>query len=420
MRLKIANPCQKTGAYGSFVNDDRKTYETFTYSHSYISIIQPLFPDSGVRKEKSMQKSKLQFWTLEILMIVGILYISTKISFLFHPIFIFASTLFFPILISGFLYFLLNPVVTFSAKYKIPRTVGILILYVIFIGVIALLSALVGPHLTRQISDLINNIPEYFTQLKEFVENLSESAFFQWVQTQDYVNIDKIEEAVTSYVSGIPKAFTNGLSGVLSVVTNITLVIATVPFLLFYMLKDGHKMPNAIVRFLPQSYRDEGLAILKDMNKTLASYIQGQLLVSLSVGTLATIGYFIIGLPYALILGIVVAITNIIPYVGPFLGAAPAVIIALFNSPLLALLTIVVIVIAQQVEGNVLSPLIIGKQLDTHPATIIILLLVAGNLAGILGMILAVPVYAVSKTLMINLVRLFRLHRKHQLEESVE
>ncbi|WAA11922.1 AI-2E family transporter [Fervidibacillus halotolerans] len=367
-----------------------------------------------------MQKSKVQFWTLEILMIVGIIYISTKISFLFEPIFVFVSTLFFPILISGFLYFILNPIVTFANKYKVPRTVGILILYVLFIGLITLVSALVGPYLARQISDLINNIPNYFNQLKDFVTELSRSPFFEWVQTQNYVTIDKIEETVTNYVSGISKAFTSSLSGVFNVVTNITLVIATVPFLLFYMLKDGHKLPNAIVRFLPTSYRNEGLTILKDMNKTLASYIQGQLLVSLSVGTLATIGYFIIDLPYALVLGIIVAVTNIIPYLGPFLGAAPAVIIGLFDSPLLAMWAVVVVVIAQQIDSNLLSPLIIGKQLDTHPATIIILLLVAGNLAGILGMILAVPVYAVSKTLVINLVRLYRLHRKHQLEERIE
>ena len=116
-------------------------------------------------------------------------------------------------------------------------------------------------------------------------------------------------------------------------------------------------------------------------------------------------------------MALIVAVTNIIPYVGPFLGGAPAVLIALFDSPTKALLVIVVITIAQQLEGNVLSPLILGKKLDTHPATIIILLLVAGNLAGILGMILAIPTYAVSKTIILNFVNFLRL-RKSTIEKE--
>lgn len=377
---------------------------------------------SSIIQRKVIQnvKSRLQFWTLEILMIVAIIYISTKISFLYQPIIIFVSTLFFPILISGFLYFLFNPLVTWLEKKKVPRTVGILFIYALTAGLIILFISLVGPVIAAQVRELIGNLPAYFSQLQDRFEDFSESKFFQWMLNQDYITLGKIEGAVTKYVSALPSAVTNSISGIMNIVTNITLVIATVPFLLFYMLRDGHKMPGAIVRFLPPSYRDEGLAILKDMTNTLSSYIQGQITVSLCVGTLATIGYFMIGLPYALILGILVAITNIIPYLGPFLGAAPAVIIGLFDSPLLAILAVAVVTIAQQIDSNFLSPLIISSKLNTHPATIIILLLVAGNLAGILGMILAVPVYAVSKTLVLNMARLIRLHRKHRKEAKPE
>ena len=173
-----------------------------------------------------------------------------------------------------------------------------------------------------------------------------------------------------------------------------------------------------ISKFIPSSYRKEGLKTLKETGETLAIYINGQVTVALFVGTLAFIGYVIIDLPYALVKALIVAITNIIPYVGPFLGGAPAVLIALFDSPTKALLVVVVITIAQQLEGNVLSPLILGKKLDTHPATIIILLLVAGNLAGILGMILAIPTYAVSKTIILNFVNFLRL-RKSTIEKEL-
>lgn len=366
-----------------------------------------------------MPKSRLQFWTLEILLIVGIIYLLTKISFLFEPIFVFASTLFFPILISGFLFFLFNPIVVLLEKYKVPRTLGILLLYVAFITLISFFIGIVGPIISRQIMDFFNAIPIYIKDLRMMLNNFADTKAFHWIVTQEYVSLEKIEDTLTSFLSQLPDAFSTSISSIISLITNVTLTLVTVPFLLFYMLKDGHKMPHAIVKFLPGSYRNEGLQILRNTSNTLASYIQGQITVAFFVGTLAFIGYLIIDLPYALILAIVVSITNIIPYVGPFLGAAPAVIIGFFDSPTTGLLAIIVIFIAQQIEGNLLSPLIIGKKLDTHPATIIILLLVAGNLAGILGMILAIPVYAVVKTLVLNITSLIKLHRLAKQNEQM-
>lgn len=364
-----------------------------------------------------MANSKLQFWLIQVLLIVAIIYLCTKISFIFEPIFVFVSTLFFPILISGFLYFIFNPIVSLLEKYKFPRSIGILLLYIFFIGFIAVISAFVGPILTKQITELINNIPFYAKEIQKLTNEIEKTTAFQWIQSQNYFSLEQIGQTFSKFMSDLPSKLTNGVASIVSIITNVTLTIVTVPFLLFYMLKDGHKLPHAIVRFLPVSYRDEGLAILKDTSKTLSAYIQGQMTVALLVGLIAWIGYLIIGLPYSLILALVVSITNIIPYVGPFLGAAPAVIIGFFDSPMMALLAILVVVIAQQIESNLLSPLIIGKQLDTHPVTIIIILLVAGNLAGIMGMILAVPVYAVTKTFVLNIVSLIRLHSRHKITE---
>lgn len=374
------------------------------------------------RKEyTALFKSKLQFWTLEILLIVAIIYILTKISFLFDPVVVFMSTLFFPLLIAGFLYFLFNPLVSIvHNKLKVPRTIGIIILYLLFIGLLVFLIATVVPIITRQIKELINDIPFFINEIQLFIEEVIHSEAFHWVQTQQYVEIDQIMNSLSSYLTAIPSTITGSISGLFGVITNMAVVVVTVPFLLFFLLKDGHKLPNAIMRFIPSSYRKEGLLILKDTTDTLAAYIQGQMIVSLCVGTLSYIGYLIIGLDYALILAIAVALTNIIPYLGPILGAAPAVIVAMFESPLMVGLVIIVAVIAQQIESNLISPLVIGKRLDTHPATIIIILLVAGNLAGVLGMILGVPVYAVCKTIVLNIVRLIKLHRNYKKELEAE
>lgn len=364
-----------------------------------------------------MTKSKFQYWLLQILLILTIIYVSTKITFLFQPIGIFFTTIFFPILITGFLFFLLNPIVNFLQRKKVPRILAILIIYVVFIGLIALVIGNLVPAISKQITALSNELPTYVDKTMKFFENVTKSSEYQWVMVEQKELIEKGEQKLIEFANTLPDRITSGISGFLSVVTNIAIILVTVPFLLFYMFKDGHKFPKAVSRFFPVPYREEGMSILRETGETLSNYIQGQVTVALAVGTLAFIGYLIIDLPYALVMALIVAFTNIIPYIGPILGGAPAVIVALFDSPGKALLVILVILIAQQIEGNVLSPLILGKSLDTHPATIIIILLVAGNLAGVLGMVLAVPFYAVVKTIIINIAKFIRAKNKVAKEE---
>ncbi|MCE4051220.1 AI-2E family transporter [Bacillus sp. Au-Bac7] len=358
-----------------------------------------------------MTKKKFHYWLLQVLIIVAIIYVCTKISFLFQPVAVLFSTLFFPIIITGFLYFLLNPIVNFLQKYKVPKTLAIIIIYVVVIGLIILAIGSVIPMISKQITELFSNIPNYADQAIRFFNDLNDTKQYKWLLNQEYVTMSDITAKLNDFAQTIPSSITNSISTIISTMTNITVTIVTVPFLLFYSFKDGNKFPAALSRFFPASYRKEATKILKDTGETLAAYIQGQVMVALFVGTLALIGYWIIGLDYALVMALIVAVTNIIPYVGPLIGGAPAVIIALFTSPTQALLVIIVITIAQQIEGNILSPLILGKRLDTHPATIIVLLLVAGNLAGILGMILAVPTYAVAKTIVLNINRFLKARK---------
>lgn len=365
-----------------------------------------------------MSKKKFQYWLIQILLILTIVFVSTKITFLFAPIGVFFSTIFFPILITGFLYFLLNPVVNFLQRRKVPRILGILIIYVVFFGLIVLAFGNLVPTITKQFTALGNALPGYANQTLEFFEDIAQSSEFKWIQNEQNELLETIEQRLIEFANTLPNRITGGLSQFIGVIADIAVILVTVPFLLFYMFKDGHRFPNAISKFLPSEYRQEGLNILKETGETLSAYIQGQVTVALAVGTLAFIGYLIIDLPFALVMALIVAVTNIIPYVGPILGGAPAVIVALFDSPTKALLVIIVILAAQQIEGNVLSPLILGKSLDTHPATIIILLLAAGNLAGVLGMVLAIPTYAVVKTVVINVVKFLKAKKKADL--SVE
>lgn len=356
-------------------------------------------------------KSKAHFWTLEVLMVVTIIFICTKISFLFQPIGIFISTLFFPILIALFLYFMFNPVLVFLENKKVPRNLAILLLYIFLIALIAVAVGFVVPTLSHQLMDLVKNMPTYIQVGKEYITDLSHHRLFEWLTSQNYVSLDVLEKSALNYLKEIPDTLTSSATVLVGIITNVALIIFTVPFILFYMFKDGHKFPGAAVRFLPEAYHEEGRHVLKEMNETLAAYIQGQSMVCLFVGAFTFVGYLIIGMPYAFVLGVVAAVTNIIPNLGPFIGAAPAVIVGLFVSPMQALWVIVIVTIVQQFESNILSPRIMSEKLNIHPLTVIVLILGVGNFAGIIGMILAVPTYAVTKTVVLNVVRLFQLKK---------
>lgn len=362
----------------------------------------------------------MQFWLIQILLITSIIYVSTKISFIFQPIGVFISTVFFPILITGFLYFLLNPVVDFLHRKKVPRVLAILIIYVVVGGLLVLAIGNLVPAVSKQATELANDLPDLANKTTDYFYNIVRSSEFKNFRVEQQNTIDSVQQRLIEYANTLPNSLTNGLMGFLGVVTNIAIILVTVPFLLFYMFKDGHRFPQAVSKLIPKEYREEGLKILKETGETLSAYIQGQVTVASVVGILAFIGYMIIDLRYALIMALIVAFTNIIPYVGPIIGGAPAVLVGFFDSPTKALLVVVVILVAQQIEGNLLSPLILGKTLDTHPATIIIILLAAGNLAGILGMVLAVPTYAVIKTIILNLVRFLRARKRASMSVDVK
>lgn len=144
------------------------------------------------------------------------------------------------------------------------------------------------------------------------------------------------------------------------------------------------------------------------MDRTIATYIQGQMLVCLILGILLFIGYSIIGLNYSLVLAVFGMFTNVIPFLGPFIAVIPALLVALFQEPILVVYVAVVTLIAQQLEGNVISPNVMGKTLNIHPLTIIVLVLTAGSLVGIVGVIFAIPLYSIVKVIVINIVKIYR------------
>lgn len=369
-------------------------------------------------------KARLMFWTLELLLLALLIWACTQIQFLFEPIGTFISTLFAPILIAGFLFYLLNPLVNLLMKIKVKnhqvsRTFAVAIVFLLLIAIIVSALSFLIPNILNQVEQLIQNMPEYIKSFQRFLTKvLQQKNLPPWIVdlTKD-VDIDaytkEIEESLSGFAKNFMMSITSSIGSIIGMVTSVTVTIVTVPFMLFYMLKDGHKLVPTVTGIFSEKQANRIGELLEKMSETISKYISGQAIECLFVGTCTAIGYGIVGVPFALLIGIFAGITNMIPYIGPYIGLLPALILALSNSVRQTILVIIVCVVVQQIDGNLIYPNVIGKSLDIHPLTIIIILLVAGNLAGLLGMLLAVPVYAVIKVIVIYIYDIIMLNHEN-------
>lgn len=347
---------------------------------------------------------------LLVLLLIGLnIMVLSKISFIFHPVAVLLKTVILPIILTGIVYYLLNPIVDFLERHKVGRLQSILLLYVLIIGIIAVLLTLVIPVIRQQIMDLVTNFPAYSEMIRVQVEHLMGSKLIN--QIQESINFDPQEMIRT--VSEKASTFLNktwtGIGGVLGNIIEVVLAIVTVPFILFYLLKDGKKLPGFILGFVPTKLRGETSRVMNEMNHQISSYIRGQIIVSFCIGVLLFIGYIIIGLKYSLILAVIAAFTSVVPYLGPAIAITPALIVAAVTSPMMLLKMIFVWTVVQLIEGKFISPQVMGKTLKIHPITIIFVILTSGNLFGIVGVLLAVPGYAVLKVVVSHIYRWFKV-----------
>lgn len=359
----------------------------------------------------------LLFSIVIILLLGCTVFIYDKISFIFEPLHVLFEVIILPGVLGAILFYLLRPALKLLVKWKVPRALGILILYIAVIALLTLLVVLVFPFLRDQFTNLAQDFPVVLMSLANdllaFLNNSQFDEFFEKINfdynqivtdfTDDFVNT--VKDALTSLASTVA----SGITGFVSTVTGIVLSIVIVPFITFYLLYEGEKMPRFILRLFPPRMREEIGEVLHDMDKQISSYIQGQILVSFCIGIMMTIGFLIIGMPYALLLGFLAMITSVVPYLGPVIAATPAAIIAIVNSPWLVVKLIIVWTIVQLIEGKFISPQIMGKSLSIHPITIIFVLLTAGSLFGVPGVILGLPGYALIKVLITHTYRLFKV-----------
>ncbi|WP_282019806.1 AI-2E family transporter [Planomicrobium okeanokoites] len=359
-------------------------------------------------------------FTLIALVLIGlIIFIFREVSFIFNPLSVFMQTVVLPVTLAMILYYLLRPVLRLLERFRIKRIWGILIIFMGVVGLLTLVTFLILPFLREQLQMLIEEFPQYFMQLLTDIDAFLRTSFVGDYYTGSNFDIDQLMETLPDNLAGILQdvvaSIITGITGFLSTITSFVLSIVIVPFILFYLLKDGEKLPEYILKLLPPRLRDDTREVFGEADRQLSAYIQGQLIVAFLIGVMVFIGFLIIGMKYALLLGVLAMFTSVVPYIGPAIAITPAVIIALVTSPFMLVKLAIVWTVVQLVEGNIISPQVMGKTLFIHPVTIIFVLLTAGSLFGVAGVILGIPAYAILRVLVSHIFKLFkRRYNKHE------
>ncbi len=310
-----------------------------------------------------------------------------------------------PFLIALIVTYILLPIVDYGEGKGLSRGQAIAATYVALLILGGLLSVYVVPILLSEINRLITNLPTY---VEEIQRSLFEAEGYysrinippsirDAVEQSLETNLGRIEEHAASILSGLVTGVVGFFGGLFNLILG--------PVLAAYMLKDFHEAKSALERVFAPQKREQVRAFLADVDHVMSGFFHGRLIVSLIVGIVTAIMLGIIGVRFAVILGVVAGLTNLIPYFGPFIGAIPALLLAAFQSLSVLVQVGILYVVVQQLDGFVITPKIVGRRIGLHPLGVIFGVMAGGVLFGFWGLFLGVPAAALIKVCVDHLIR---------------
>ncbi len=329
--------------------------------------------------------------------IVGVVIVGWGVLWLLGRI----SSALVPFIMAGIVVLLLRTPVARLRRRGMSRAAAVAVCYLVGIGVLTILGSFVFPAVGAQIAEFLDKFPTYYASAQDF-----------WVQMQNQFSAIVIptwaEQAITDVSASITAQFSvwskSLASGVVTAGGAAASFVFNIVFALviaFWALKDLPAMREELIGLFGERRRAEVEMIVATVLRVLGGYIRGQGIISLVTGLLTTIGLAVLGVPYALVLGLITGVLNVIPYVGAVVAGLIAAIVGAFQGPWVALAAIGVAVAAQQVTDLFITPRVMSEQVDLHPVLVIFSLLVGGSLMGFWGLIVAIPIAAIVKGLFV-------------------
>lgn len=352
-----------------------------------------------------MKRSKLieSLITLALIFLIILLFSVTR-EFL-SPLYSVIMSLIVPLILAIYIFYAFRPIRDKLAQWTKKPGLAAVLTFILFIAITVGLFYVTFTMIYDQAASFFSDFDV------KALASYSQSDFYkqvnEYVPLNDY--IAKFEGWLQGFAGDVPRLLANGLSNIGAVGSLILLMVLG----LFYLLKDEDDAVKAIHYLARGKYYDRIMDVLSQIHKTLETYISGQILVACILGVLMFIGYTIIGLKYKLSLAAIALVFNFIPFIGPFLGAAPAVLVGLTMGGGMVVKVVVVSILVQQLEGNVITPNIMGNKLDIHPFVVIVAVMICANLFGVLGALIASPLYMCLK-IIIKGIRNERYDNKNQ------
>ena len=295
-----------------------------------------------------------------------------------------------PVFLGLFLAYLLAPAVRFFESRGLGPLPAIIAVYLLLMAVVLSLGVFVLPQGVAQLEKLIRGLPEYIEWVTAYVHRAEEGMYrVQLPQTlQDALLsvVDRTEMAMDEVMD----KFVNALFGLLS--HSFSLLAA--PVLSFYFLHDRKTLTRRFIGLIPAHWRDRVEDLLSEMDGVLKGFIRSRLLVAAFVGVSVALVFIAIGLPYSFLVGSIAGVADLIPYFGPILGAVPALLVAATHSPRVIVKILIALIVIQQIESIVVSPLVVGDGVSLHPVWVVIALFSGARVGGLVGMLIAIPVFA--------------------------
>ncbi|AZO95711.1 AI-2E family transporter [Halocella sp. SP3-1] len=306
-----------------------------------------------------------------------------------------------PFVFGIILAYLFYPIVCFLRERNVSRSWAIYILLLLFLLMCSFIALIMLPLFINELEGLTQSIPEYIRTIDEYISYLNRE--YHRIQLPVVIKevidgtLSRLEEQMIAFIQNITEIIINSLSILIS------LVIA--PFITYYILKDLPKIKREIIKIIPADRKRLFLEVGRELNKMFVAYLRGQIWISIIVGFLTGISLFILKLKFFTILAVIATFSNMIPFIGPFIGAVPAVFIALRVSMSKALIVALIYFVIQQLESSIISPKIMSENVGIHPLGVIFSLLVGAELMGVWGLIFAVPIAGTIKVVFKLIIR---------------
>ncbi|MDN6616645.1 MAG: AI-2E family transporter [Enterococcus sp.] len=336
------------------------------------------------------------------------IYLLNTVSFIFRPILVIITTVLPPMIFALLLYYLLNPIVNFLNKKGVSRTIGIVLTYVVILGFLFFGGARLVPVIQEQTQDLIKEFPKYMDDFQQAIRNILDATPFAASSDQALNSLDKLTKEGLNYLVNNWQDGAKGLGTIFSAVSSTAITLFTGPIIAFFLIQSPHKLYNAVIEMIPPRFRKDSSTLINIANQQLGAFLKGQVIASLLLGVIYWVVFLLLGLQFATVIAFAAGILSIIPYIGSFLAFLPGLFIAFQDSSFMVVKFVIAWFVVQLLHGDLVVPRVMGDRLKIHPITILVVLLVMGDLLGLVGVIFGIPIYSMIKLLVVFTFRNFK------------